>query len=71
MLAVGNVIIGRREEKGGGKEETGVEAEGLMHGQEGDLVELDEDVDQRRGGNAEAIEEQRRLRAGQDADAPL
>jgi hypothetical protein len=74
LLAVGNVVIGRREEKAvvkGGETEAeasllGEEAERVR---EGNLLELDEDVvhvdadDQ--GG------EQRRLRKGEDADAPI
>jgi hypothetical protein len=73
LLAVGNVVIGRREEKAvvkGGETEAeasllGEEAERVR---EGNLLELDEDVvhvdadDQ--GG------EQRRLRKGEDAGAP-
>ena len=71
LLAAGNVVIGRREEgkkPGGtiGVDETREEAEGLMRGEESDLVELDEDVDRHRDGD-----EQRRLRTGQQADAPI
>jgi hypothetical protein len=74
LLAVGNVVIGRREEKAVVKG-SGTEAEASLLGEEaeqqgdGDLLELDEDVvhvdadDQ--GG------EQRRLRKGEDADAPI
>ncbi|KAJ9613439.1 hypothetical protein H2200_003381 [Cladophialophora chaetospira] len=75
LLACGNVVIGRREEgkkPGGtiGVDETREEAEGLMHGdgEERDLVELDEDLDRRRSGDEH---EQRRLRAGQQVDAPI
>ena len=71
LLACGNVVIGRREEgkkPGGtiGVDETREEAEGLMRGEERDLVELDEDVDGRRDGD-----EQRTLRTGQQVDAPI
>ena len=73
LLAVGNVVIGRRVEDGGkgkteavGEGDGGVEAEGLLRSQdeqerEGDLLELDEDVG----------DEGRRLRKGEDVDAPL
>jgi hypothetical protein len=72
LLAVGNVVIGRREkgQKPGGSvgiDESREEAEGLMRGSEGeeqeDLLELDDDV----GGG----EERERVRKGEDADAPL
>lgn len=72
LLAVGNVVIGRREEgaKPGGSvglDESREEAEGLMHGagqeqEEGDLLELD---------GAGEREERERVRKGEDADAPL
>jgi hypothetical protein len=80
MLAGGNVVIGRREEEGkknkpgeGGQGEA--EQEGLMRGEEGggqdlDLVELDDDVDGRAPGPQHG-DEQRRLRVGQEADAPI
>jgi multidrug transporter EmrE-like cation transporter len=73
MLAVGNVVIGRREEgekPGGtvGLDETREEAENLLAepGGEGDLVELDEstaDMRQR--------EEQARVQKAADVDAPI
>ncbi|EXJ55731.1 hypothetical protein A1O7_08661 [Cladophialophora yegresii CBS 114405] len=78
MLAAGNVVIGRREEEGKNKSaaegtaghwEAQAEAEGLMRGEEGDrpdLVELDDDV-----GRQQHRDEQRRLRAGQEVDAPI
>ena len=78
MLAIGNVIIGRREEAqkpGGtvGLDETRGEAEGLM-GETGereregdaDLVELDDNVD---GGGRR--EEHGRLKKGQEVDDPI
>jgi hypothetical protein len=80
MLAGGNVVIGRREVEGkknkpgeGGQGEA--EAEGLMRGEEGggqdlDLVELDDDVDGR-APRPQHGDEQRRLRVGQEADAPI
>lgn len=67
-MAVGNVVIGRREEgaKPGGSvglDESREEAEGLMQGvEEEDLVELDDTGDR---------EERERVRKGEDADAPL
>jgi len=77
MLAVGNVVIGRREEgqkPGGtsGLDESREEAEGLMgssserDGLE-DLVELDE------SGTSEGrvSDEQQRLRKGQAVDDPI
>ena len=79
MLAVGNVVIGRREEgqkPGGtvGLDETREEAEGLMrgrsdNGREGveDLVELDEAGD----GVETGGEEHERLKKGQEVDDPI
>lgn len=71
-LAVGNVIIGRREEgekPGGttGLDETREEAEGLIGGEEEvvDLVELEEDAG--RGSK----EEETRIKKGEDVDAPI
>lgn len=84
LLAAGNVVIGRREEegKGKGKGETGgmvgvggegrEEAEGLLGGEgerEGDLLELDEDLVG--AGGEEEDGDRRRLRKGEDADAPI
>jgi len=75
MLAVGNVVIGRREEgdikgkgEGQGEGEGREEVEGLMRG-DGDLVELDEEVDAHGDGNGR--EQQWRLRTGQEVDAPI
>jgi drug/metabolite transporter (DMT)-like permease len=71
-LAVGNVIIGKREEgekPGGtsGLDETQQEAEGLMgQGEEVDLVELEEDTSRRR-----SKEEETRIKRGEDVDAPI
>jgi uncharacterized membrane protein len=71
LLAVGNVVIGRREEgevKGTGERGEGAiregEGEGLMRGEEEeeDLLELDE-----RDGDAE----RERVRKAEDVDAPL
>lgn len=72
LLAVGNVIIGRREEgekPGGttGLDETrreAQEAENLLIQDEEDLVELRESLDEDR-------RQQNRMRAGQDPDDPL
>ena len=75
-LAVGNVIIGRREEaqKPGGStglDETQHEAEGLLsqgthRGDNVDLVELDEDPRIRR-----STDEESRIKLGEDVDAPI
>ena len=75
-LAVGNVIIGRREEaqKPGGStglDETQQEAEGLLsqdlhQGDDVDLVELDEGQTTRRG-----TDEENRIKLGEDVDAPI
>ena len=79
LLAAGNVVIGRREEgekPGGtvGLDETREEAEALLvdsrvegHSR-GDLVELEDEVELGLKGSPE---EQRRLRTGEDVDAPL
>jgi hypothetical protein len=71
MLAVGNVVIGRREEgnkPGGtvGLDETREEAEGLLGEEEVDLVELEDEAPRelRR-------DESERLRKGEDVDDPL
>lgn len=77
FLAAGNVVIGRREEgekPGGtvGLDETrdeAQEAENLLRGdQDQDLMELRESFDEVRRNSGD---EQRRMRAGEDADAPL
>ncbi|KPI35488.1 uncharacterized protein AB675_10932 [Cyphellophora attinorum] len=74
LLAVGNVVIGRRDESSGKKEGTS-EAEASLLGEEteregeGDLLELDGDVV-----HVDADDwsgEQRRLSKGEDADAPI
>ena len=76
-LAIGNVVIGRREEgekPGGttGLDETQQEAEALMghetvgQGEEVDLVELDEDTP-----GKSSKEEESRIKKGEDVDAPI
>lgn len=75
FLAVGNVIIGKREEgeKPGGTtelDETQQEAGGLLgqdgRGEEVDLVELEEDTSKRG-----SKEEETRIKIGEDVDAPI
>lgn len=76
FLAVGNVIIGRREEGGKpggttGLDETQQEVEGLL-GQQGDqsdevdLVELEDNTPKMK-----SREDETRLRKGEDVDAPI